>query len=71
MAVRYLLTISFLKLYSMQLHINLVLETSEVYIVGIDAPAVVKNNSQLMTNWQAVRSKFGYSGPYTQNWFWL
>ncbi|WP_333187189.1 hypothetical protein [Microcoleus sp. Pol7_A1] len=55
----------------MQLHINLVLETSEVYIVGIDAPAVVKNNSQLMTNWQAVRSKFGYSGPYTQNWFWL
>ncbi|MEG3988368.1 hypothetical protein QUA13_14655 [Microcoleus sp. S28C3] len=55
----------------MQLHINLVLETIEVYIVGIDAPAVVKNNSQLMTNWQAVRSQFGYSCPYTQNWFWL
>lgn len=40
----------------------------EVYIVGIDAPDVVKDNSKLMANWQAVRSQFGYSGPYTQNW---
>jgi len=47
-------------------------EPIEVYIVGIDAPDVVKHNPQLMANWQAVRSQFGYSGPYTQNWlYWL
>ena len=43
-------------------------EPLEVYIVGIDAPAVVKNNSKLLASWQATRSQFGYSGPYTQNW---
>jgi hypothetical protein len=47
-------------------------EPIEVYIVGIDAPDVVKHHPQLMANWQAVRSQFGYSGPYTQNWlYWL
>lgn len=40
----------------------------EVYILGIDAPDVVKDNAKLMANWQPVRSQFGYSGPYTQNW---